>query len=528
MREESQASDKQDPTLRSRKFWRWIGFAAVLTVVVLLVVAQILIKRAEPILKGRVVETLSTRFGSKVELNDLQVAHGLAVEGHGLRIFPPDDVIKAGATQPIIAIQKFDFRASIVGLFLRPMHVGTVYVQGLAIQIPPREMRQQANSGARHFGKIKIVVDKIVCEDSQLVIGTAKPNKDPKVFVLKQIEMHDVGPNSPWPYEAVLTNAIPTGEIRAKGSFGPWDTEDPGNSQVNGKYVFDHADLNTIKGISGILHSVGSFNGQLDRIAVQGTTDVPNFSLDTANHDVPLVTSFSAIVDGTSGDTYLQPVQAKLGASDFTCRGAIINVKGKGHIIDLDVNVPAGKIEDFLQLAVKTQPAIMSGILGTKTKLHIRPGKESVSQKMTLQGNFTLQQIHFTNADVQDKVDILSLRAQGSPEEAKPGAEDVTSRMTGKFAMGQRKLNFSELDYTLPGANVRLNGLYSLDGNQFDFTGKVRTNAKLSQMVASKWKSLLLKPVDPFFHKHGAGAEIPIKITGTKSAPKFGLDLRKK
>jgi hypothetical protein len=36
---------------------------------------------------------------------------------------------------------------------------------------------------------------------------------------------------------------------------------------------------------------------------------------------------------------------------------------------------------------------------------------------------------------------------------------------------------------------------------------------------------LLLKPVDPFFKKNGAGAEIPVKITGTKGAPKFGLDL---
>jgi hypothetical protein len=45
-------------------------------------------------------------------------------------------------------------------------------------------------------------------------------------------------------------------------------------------------------------------------------------------------------------------------------------------------------------------------------------------------------------------------------------------------------------------------------------------------MVVSKWKSILLKSVDPFFKKNGAGAEIPVKISGTKSAPKFGLDLR--
>jgi hypothetical protein len=35
----------------------------------------------------------------------------------------------------------------------------------------------------------------------------------------------------------------------------------------------------------------------------------------------------------------------------------------------------------------------------------------------------------------------------------------------------------------------------------------------------------MLKVVDPFFQKNGAGAEIPVKVSGTKSAPKFGLNL---
>ena len=133
--------------------------------------------------------------------------------------------------------------------------------------------------------------------------------------------------------------------------------------------------------------------------------------------------------------------------------------------------------------------------------------------------------MHFTNPEVQDKVDMLSLRAEGHPKEAKAGAEDVTSQMTGKFLMGDGKLTLQDLHYTMPGATVNMEGVYTLDGKKFDFTGKVRTNAKLSQMVASWWKSLLLKPADPFFHKHGAGAEIPVKVTGTNSAPKFGLDI---
>jgi hypothetical protein len=121
----------------------------------------------------------------------------------------------------------------------------------------------------------------------------------------------------------------------------------------------------------------------------------------------------------------------------------------------------------------------------------------------------------------------LSLRAQGEPQLAKPGATEVHSEMTGRFVLGQGKLDFSSLNYAMPGATVDLAGVYTLDGQKFEFTGKVRTKAKLSQMVSTWWKSLLLSAADPFFSKHGAGTEIPVKISGTKGAPKFGLDLDK-
>jgi hypothetical protein len=512
---------------KRRRVWTWIVASLLIAVVVLAVIGEVVVHRAGPILKGRVIETLSTRFNSRVELDDLNVSlvKGLEVSGNGLRIFPEDEVVAAGATEPLIALGHFSFHANLAGLFVKPMHVGTVHVTGMAIHIPAREMRAQAPKGQRHIGKIKIVVDRIECDDSTLVIGTLKPDKDPLEFDMSRIVMRDVGPTRPWDYDATLVNATPKGDIHAVGTFGPWNNDSPGDSTVTGHYTFDHADLNTIKGISGILSSVGEFTGQLNNIVVDGTTETPDFSLDTANHAMPLHTKFHAVVDGTNGDTYLQPVEARLGESDFTCSGAVINVKGKGHIIDLDVTVPNGRIQDFLQLGVKTTPVVMTGRLGMKTKLHIPPGKESVTRKIGLKGGFTLRQIHFTNPEVEDKVDMLSLRAQGDPKQAKPGAEDVHSQMVGQFVLGGGKLTFSKLDYTLPGATVALTGEYSLDGDQFEFAGKMRTDAKVSQMVASKWKSILLKPVDPFFKKDGAGAEIPVKISGTKSAPKFGLDL---
>jgi AsmA-like C-terminal region len=516
---------------RGKRVFKWIMFGILLAVVTLGAVGWVMVRRAGPILKGRVIETLSARFDSKVEMDNFQVGlgRGLEVSGDGLRIFPPADVVAAGADKPLIVVEHFAFYSGLRGLFQRPMHVGTVHVRGLAVNIPPREERQAGAAERKPLrGKIKIFVDEIVCDDSRLVIGTLKPGKEPKDFELRHIEMHNVGPELPWQYDATIVNAIPKGDIHATGTFGPWDTESPGDSAVTGHYTFDHADLNPIKGIGGILSSVGDFTGQLDRIAVHGTTETPDFSLDTTNKPVPLHTEFEAVVDGTTGDTYLQNVKARLGASSMTASGQVVNVKGKGHIVDIDVDVPNGRIQDFLDLAVKTRPVVMTGTIRMRMKLHVPYGKESVAKKMSVKADFGMQQIHMTNPQWQDKIDDLSLRAQGDPKAAKPGAEDVTSQMKGKFTMEGGKLDFSSLTYNLPGAEVQLTGVYSLDGDQFNFHGNVQTDAKLSQMVATKWKSFLLKAVDPFFTKDGKGAQIPIAIQGTKDAPKFGLDLKHK
>jgi hypothetical protein len=142
-----------------------------------------------------------------------------------------------------------------------------------------------------------------------------------------------------------------------------------------------------------------------------------------------------------------------------------------------------------------------------------------------LHGSFTLTGIHFTNPGVQDKIDMLSLRAQGEPAEARPAATHVDSHLQGAFSLVEGVIQLSNLAYVLPGARVNLEGAYSLDGQQFDFHGKVLTEASLSQMVSSPWLSFLLKAVSPFFKRQGGGAEIPVRISGTRSEPKFGLDV---
>jgi hypothetical protein len=71
-----------------------------------------------------------------------------------------------------------------------------------------------------------------------------------------------------------------------------------------------------------------------------------------------------------------------------------------------------------------------------------------------------------------------------------------------------------------------LKGTYGLEGGALDFAGTAKLEATVSQMVGG-WKGLLLKPADRFFKKDGAGTEVPIHVSGTRTEPKFGIGLDK-
>jgi hypothetical protein len=82
------------------------------------------------------------------------------------------------------------------------------------------------------------------------------------------------------------------------------------------------------------------------------------------------------------------------------------------------------------------------------------------------------------------------------------------------------------LQFSVPGANVRLAGNYGLLNEQLHFEGHLQMQAKLSQ-TQKGIKSILLKLADPFFKKGNSGSVVPIKITGTRKDPHFGLNFRK-
>ena len=473
---------------------------------------QLAIYRAQPILRTRVIDTLSNRFQSKVELATFQVSiiKGIEVSGGGLKIYGKTDPnpYEAGV-QPLIAAQEFRFQTSLLNLFRSPMHVETVYVKGLELNIPPKGERQQMTNMSSKTPKMSIYVDRFVCEDTKLLINTSKPGKPPLEFAIGDLKMKDVGPGQPMPFNATLVNPKPVGDIQSSGLFGPWQQDSPRDTPVQGDYSFKNADLSTIKGIGGTLSSTGQYSGTLGNIAVHGTTDTPDFQIATSGHPVPLHTEFHAIVDGTSGDTYLQPVNATFLHTSFTASGSVVRVAPKGHDIELDVALQSARIEDLLKLGVRTDPPIMTGSVQMKTRLSLAPGDATVTDRLQLSGNFHVPQGHFTNPKVQGKLDSLSLRSQGHPKQAQEHTEEnVPVDLQGVFTLKNGLLSFSMLHFLVPGTHVDMTGDYGLDGKEFDFHGTARLDAKVSQMTTG-WKSILLKPVDPFFSKNGAGQKSP-------------------
>ena len=532
-----------DTEVVQKAWWRrrWLKIVAAvvcLVFVVLGVAAEYVLHHAGPIVRKRVVETLSAKFHAPVQLDSLEISlvRGIEVEGGGLRI-PYSAAGPDGQLKPLISVQHFSFRTTVKGLLHEPTHLALIRVDGMELHLPPKQEREGVLADPLHpepqrkGGKAKIgfTASEILATNVTLVIETEKPGKEPLEFDIQRLDLHHVAQGQPMLYSAELINPKPLGAIHAEGHFGPWDAENPRATAVDGVYSFDHADLNTIKGLGGMLSSKGKFVGQLQRITIDGETDTPDFSLDVSNHPVPLHTVFHAYVDATDGDTTLDPVQAHLLHSDFTARGKVMLVRGEGHDIWLDVDMPRARIEDMLELGVKTRPPLMRGALTMRTKVHIPPGKVRVAQKLELAGTFAIKGVEFNNPKWQDKIDGLSMRAQGKPEDAREAGSDrkaeVESTMEANFNLAHGVMLVDGLKYQIPGALVLMNGVYSNDGKIFEFKGHVRTDATASQMVTG-WKSILLMPLDKYLKKDGAGLQLPIEVSGTEGDVHFGLAMR--
>jgi hypothetical protein len=547
-----EATKPELPKNRRRAWSVWAAISLAVLALLAVVAVSLLWTRyhalrgnADTILRNRLVAALSARFNSPVELDSLHLdtTNGLHVTGKGLRI-----LYLAGPTKPdanpvaaphMLSVADFEFQTDFKELLKPTMRVVTVYVRGMQLNIPPhpRLAPGAMPDNPKRIGQpaLGISVGKIVVTDSQLVLETSVPGKLPLIFNIANLTLTDVGAKQPFSYDATLSNPKPVADIRSTGHFGPWQKDNPRDTPLDGNYWFLNADLSSIKGLGGMLSSSGHFSGTLGDVAVQGSTDTPDFRLDISNHPVPLHTDFRAEVNGMTGDTTLQQVDVRVLHSLLHASGSVFRVGTPatgvtGHDTELTVDMGPrdhGRIEDMLLLGVKTSPPVLRGAIVTHQRLSVPPGRVSVSQKLRLEGSFTITDATFSNPGFQQTIAKLSMRAQGLPQQANAQqAEPVTSTLSGQFSQADAVVDISKLQMTMPGATGELTGRYSLDGQKFDFRGLIRTQATASQMTTG-WVSKLLRPLDPLLARNGAGLELPVTISGTKSSPRFGIDTKR-
>jgi hypothetical protein len=508
---------------RRKSFWILSGIAALVAALAITFVLSVPIR--SDTLKERVIALLSDELESEVSIETLEgrLFPRVSVSGGGVVIR------QKGRTDvpPLITIERFEIRGSLRDLFKEPRHVSEVRLQGLEVKIPPgdgdendRRTDGEPGTAMRKLGQV--VIDRFEAPNTVVTLIPRRAGKPPKVFTVHHLVMDSVGIDQTIPYIATLTNPVPKGEIETSGKFGPWNVAHPARTPVTGNYLFANADLDTIDGLDGVLRSTGEFSGPLNRIAVEGITETPDFQVDIAGSPVPLTTRFSAVVDGSDGDTYLKTVEAKFLDTELTASGAVIGFEGvRGRQVELDANIHSGRIEDVLKLAINSEKPPLVGAIQLQARLVIPADPKKVIDKLKLHGDFGLTKARFTDPGVQTKLVGLSRRGQGIRSEA---VDNVLSNLRGRIILENGTARFPRLTFSVPGAEVALAGRYAIRQETLDFRGRLSLQAPLSRAVGGVG-GFFLKAFDRFFRKPGAGTVLPIRIQGTRKAPKFGLDL---
>lgn len=471
------------------------------------------------VLRDKVEKIAADRFHVDVTLATLHISlyPTLRVQFTNLTLKNPE----RPDLPPLIHIERCVVDAGFLSLLEHKPHLHAVNMQGLIVNVPPHE----PSENKKKVFRTDFIIDEVTSDD--MTLNILRKNDDGHLsFELHKLRIDSFQPDNPAAFHANLTNPKPVGEIQTQGQFGPWNPDDPSQSAVSGSYTFSNADLGTIKGISGTLSSTGSFNGVLDYIQVQGKTETPNFEVSVSGHPVPLDTAFNAVVDGMNGNTILNSIDIQLLDSHMVAKGDVAKgPRQPGRAVALNVVADSARIQDLLRVAVKSDKPLLTGLVSLKTRFVIpsrRARDTDIANRLDLQGEFGIVSAHFTQDTVQRKIDALSRRGRGKPRESDDGS--AVSKLTGDFTLRNGMIQFSKLTFNVAGAAVLLNGTYNLDTEALDFQGTLSLTAKLSQTTTGV-KSLFLKLIDPIFEKKNAGAVLPIKITGTRKNPSFGLDM---
>jgi len=501
---------------------RRIGFVALAVLLLGTGTGFAVLARHWPFSQKRIAQSLQGTFPATVSFQKFRPTYfphpGCIAEGLVFRWLG-----SSSGEPPIVTIQRLTIDAHYIDLIVRPGYLARVTLHGFRVRVPrvgtPRE------EYSWHEVNSKTRIGELIADGLNIEIARASY---PLRFRVQEAKLTSVSRNNPMSYDISLHNPLPPGEIRTHGQFGPWNSNEPGETPVAGEYTFQDADLGVFKGVAGTLSSKGKFRGMLKHIETQGNIDIRNFTVTRSQHSVHLKSEFRAFVDGTNGDVKLERVKAAFLKTSVLAKGEIVGApKQHGKTASVDLTVSDGRIQDVFWLFVREARPPLSGTTSFRAHVLIPPGKAAFLQKVRLDGDFGIADGQFEKSSTQATVNDFSERARGEKPEDGPDEDTAISNLSGHVELRDAIATFSNFSFVVPGASAQMHGTYHLQSRAVDLHGTLKSDAELSKM-SSGLKSVLLKPFDVFFKKRHAGAVVPVHLIGTYDDPQPGVDIASK
>lgn len=339
---------------------RWL--TAIGTVIVLGVfIGGLILARHWPFSASHIVESIHQSWPGKITVHNFRRTY-----------FPHPGCILENvwltrgsntAGPPLVAIRRVIIEANYHDLLFRPGYVSRIILEGLRISVPVRDEKGSEADASPEKTKpdnSSVRLGEMITKNA--VLEVARQDNKPLRFDIHQLILRSVSANAPMTYDLAMRNPEPSGEIRSRGELGPWDSDHLENIPLSGKYTFEHVELGEYEGIGGTLEGQGNFHGVMGRIETEGVTDAPDFEVKHVKHPVAVKTKFSALVDGTDGDTVLRSVEVTIRRTLIQFEGKIASERGhSGKTATLNFNTRGGRIEDVLCLFARENKPPMNG-----------------------------------------------------------------------------------------------------------------------------------------------------------------------
>src|SRR5208337_2723555 len=256
--------------LRSKsRMLLWSSLALVVFAVLGAIVLLTVPAPVEAWLQGRIVVALREHYQRNVQLQNLHVS--LIPNFHATA--DNFTVPSRPGLPPFLSAKHLTVEGNLLGLLLRsPVHLSWLKLDGFEIHVPPKNGGASGGKPRRHTRLANFVIDKVEANGTKLYVLRKDPAREPMEWDIGKLSLISAGVGQPMKFTAGLTNPAPPGIIQTSGRFGPWNLDEPSATRVGGHYTFQHADLSIFNGISGILSSIGDYDGMLHSIVVDGTT----------------------------------------------------------------------------------------------------------------------------------------------------------------------------------------------------------------------------------------------------------------